>query len=139
MVTNASFSSGALGQFVCCWDVQGGLDIRVEIYGSEGTLMVDHSRTAGGLRAYRSEPDESDTSRPHGSSASGWSYPPVDEWNVKGHRGELEHFIDCHLDGVECRSTFEDGRRALQLVHEIYRAAREGRVVSVGPLTTESA
>lgn len=132
VVTSARFSSGALGQFVCSWGIQGGLDIRVEIFGSKGTLMVDHSRTAGGLQAYRSEPSKPDPSRPHAASTSGWSYPPVDEWNVKGHRSELRHFVDCCFGGTTCRSTFEDGYRALQLVHAIYESARDRREIATG-------
>lgn len=128
-VTSARFSSGALGQFVASWGIQGGLDIRVEVFGSKGTLMVDHSRTSGGLQVYRSEHSDPDPSRPHAASTSGWSFPPVDEWNVKGHRAEIRHFIDCLLDGTPCRSTFEDGYRALELVHAIYESAREGREI----------
>ncbi len=126
VLTSARFASGTLGQFVCSWGIQGGLDIRAEIYGDKGTLMVDHSKDAGGLRAYKSEPSDSDPCRPHAASTSGWSHPPIDEWNVKGHRSEIRHFIDCYVEGIPCRSTFKDGYRALQLVHAIYRSADEG-------------
>lgn len=131
VLTSARFSSGALGQFVCSWGIQGGLDIRVEIFGEKGTLMVDHSKTAGGLLSYKSEPSEIDGSRPHSASTSGWSYPPVDEWNIKGHRLEIRHFIDCYLEGIECHSTFKTGYRALELVHAIYRSASEGHEIEV--------
>jgi predicted dehydrogenase len=131
VLTSARFSSGVLGQFVCSWGIQGGLDIRAEIFGEKGTLMVDHSKTSGGLMAYRSESLEIDPSRPHLASTAGWSYPPVDEWNVKGHRVEIRHFIDCYLDGVECHSTFETGYRALELVHAIYKSASEGHEIEV--------
>jgi myo-inositol 2-dehydrogenase/D-chiro-inositol 1-dehydrogenase len=131
VVTSARFASGALGQFVCSWGIQGGLDIRAELYGDKGTLMVDHSKTAGGLRSYSSEELEPDPSRPHASSTSGWSYPPVDEWNIKGHRSEIRHFVDCFLDDSPCRSTFKDGYRALQLAHAIYESAEKGREIQV--------
>ncbi len=131
VVTSARFATGALGQFVCSWGIQGGLDIRAELYGDKGTLMVDHSKTAGGLRSYASEALEADSSRPHASSTAGWSYPPVDEWNIKGHRSEIRHFIDCFLEISPCRSTFKDGYRALQLAHAIYQSADEGREIQV--------
>ncbi|NOY09453.1 MAG: Gfo/Idh/MocA family oxidoreductase [Spirochaetes bacterium] len=131
VITSAAFESGTLGQFVCSWGIQGGLDIRAEIYGSKGTLLVDHSRNVNGLHLYRNESVMDNGNRPHQSSASGWSYPPVDEWNVKGHRNEIRHFIDCFLEGITCRSTFEAGYRALQLAEAIYKSAAEGREIEV--------
>jgi len=131
VVTLCRFQSGALGQFVCSWGIQGGLDIRAEIFGSQGTLIVDHSKTVNGLMTYRSEATAGDPNRPHQASTSGWSFPPVDEWNVKGHRQEIRHFVDCYLDGVPCHSTFETGYRALQLARAIYRAAAEGREITL--------
>ena len=131
VVTLARFRSGALGQFVCSWVIQGGLDIRAEIFGSRGTLMVDHSKNVNGLQAYHSEGTDGDPSRPHQTSTAGWSYPPVDEWNVKGHRREMRHFIDCFLEGTPCRSTFDTGYRALELAFAIYRSAAEGREIAI--------
>ena len=137
VVATAGFESGALGQFVCSWGIQGGLDIRAEIYGSKGTLLVDHSKNVNGLMLYRNESIGAAENRPHQSSTAGWSYPPVDEWNVKGHRREIRHFIDCFLNGTACRSTFESGYRALKLAHAIYRSAEEGREVEVASWKAE--
>ncbi len=131
VVTSVTFESGTLGQFVCSWGIQGGLDIRAEIYGSKGTLLVDHSRNVNGLMLYRDKSISVTESRPHRSSTAGWSFPPVDEWNVKGHHREIRHFIDCFLEGITCRSTFEAGYRALQLAHAIYKSAEEGREIEV--------
>lgn len=131
VVTSASFKSGTLGQFVCSWGIQGGLDIRAEIYGSKGTLLVDHSKNVNGLMLYRNESVKTTENRPHQASTAGWSYPPVDEWNVKGHRREIRHFIDCFLNGTPCRSTFDAGYRALKLAHAIYRSAEKGTEIEV--------
>lgn len=132
VVTNARFDSGALGQFVCSWGVQGGLDIRAEIFGSTGTLMIDHAIGSGGLRAYHADSIVSSEARPHTASGAGWSFPSIDEWNMKGHRAEVRHFVDCYLAGTPCRCTFEDGYRALQLVFAVYRSATEQREITVG-------
>ncbi len=123
-ITHGRFENGAVGQFICSWGIQGGLDIRAEVFGSAGTVLIDHGRDAGGMRAYRSQPISGEKeNRPHQSSDTGWSFPLADEWNIKGHAAELRHFVDCMLGEAECRSTFERGYRALQLALAIYESA----------------
>ena len=131
-VTNCRFENGALGQFICSWGIQGGLDIRAEIFGSAGTILIDHGRDAAGMRAYRSRPPSGEReNRPHQASDTGWSFPLADEWNVKGHAAELRHFVDCMLGEAECRSTFERGYRALELAMAIYESAESKAEVEV--------
>jgi len=131
-VTHCCFENGAVGQFICSWGIQGGLDIRAELFGSAGTVLVDHGREAGGMRAYRSQSISGEQeNRPHQASDTGWSFPLADEWNIKGHAAELRHFVDCMLGEVECRSTFETGYRALQLVMAIYESAASKAEVEV--------
>lgn len=131
-VTHCRFDNGAVGQFICSWEIQGGLDIRAELFGSTGTVLIDHGREAAGMRAYRSQPLSGDReARPHQASDTGWSFPLADEWNVKGHVAEMRHFVDCMLGEAQCRSTFERGYRALQLVMAMYESARSGRQVEV--------
>lgn len=74
----------------------------------------------------------SSEARPHTASGAGWSFPSIDEWNMKGHRAEVRHFVDCYLAGTPCRCTFEDGYRALQLVFAVYRSATQQREITVG-------
>jgi predicted dehydrogenase len=130
-VTIARFRSGAVAQFVCSWAIQGGLDIRTEIFGSGGSVYLDQSTTINGLRVYQSEAPVAQENRPHTASQVGWSYPAVDEWNVKGHSFELRHFVDCFLEGRPTESPLARGFRALQLVSLVYKAAASRREVAV--------
>lgn len=131
-ITNCRFENGAVGQFICSWAIQGGLDIRAEVFGSAGTVLIDHGREAGGMRAYRSQsPSGEQENRPHQASETGWSFPLTDEWNIKGHAAELRHFVDCMLGEAECRSTFKEGYRALELAMAIYRSAASKVEVAV--------
>lgn len=136
----ARFDSGALGQFICSWAVEGGLDIRVELFGSEGTIYLDQARSVNGVFAYSSgtaktqaadSESEGAAARPHAASETGWFYPLVDEWNVRGHRRELRHFIDCFIDKTEPISSLRRGLRALKLVHAIYESADKRAEVPV--------
>jgi len=125
------FANGAFGQFICSWGIQGGLDIRAELFGSTGSLYLDQSTTINGLRVYQSEAVGGGESRPHQASRIGWSYPVVDEWNVKGHSAELRHYVDCFLAGRQTESPLSRGYRALRLVLAIYEAAAAGRELAV--------
>jgi len=131
VITSARFASGVLGQLVCSWGIQGGLDIRAEIYGETGTVMVDHSKAVNGVQVYRAKNVDPDPTRPHQASTTGWSYTPVDELNVKGHSRELRHFVDCYLDKTPCRSTFDTGLRALTIAEAIYASAASGKEIRI--------
>jgi predicted dehydrogenase len=118
---------------VCSWGIQGGLDIRAEVFGEQGTLLLDQSKSINGITAYKTDKAQSteDTNRPHMASDVGWSYPYVDEWNTKGHRYELRHFIDCILEKEVCRSPVERGLRTLKIVHSIYASIETGQQVAI--------
>lgn len=137
LTTIARFQSGAIGQFICSWGIQGGLDIRTELFGTSGTLYIDQSKTINGIQLYQAEREQepalkgTEEPRPHQASQTGWSYPPVDEWNVKGHAAELRHFVDCFLEGRKTESPLGRGYRVLEVVHRIYEAVTERREVAV--------
>ena len=133
VITNCIFENGVLGQFVCSWGIQGGLDIRVEVFGEQGSLLLDQSKSINGIIAYKTDKAQSteDIHRPHIASDMGWSYPYVDEWNTKGHSYELRHFIDCILQNEECRSPVERGLRTLKIVFAIYKSIESGEQIPV--------
>lgn len=160
MMSLARFDSGALGQFICSWAVEGGLDIRVELFGTEGTILLDQARSVNGVFAYstgrpaikgagaaredsapggpapkRGAVSGTEASgaapRPHAAAEVGWFYPLVDEWNVRGHRSELRHFVDCLIGGAEPISSLRRGLRALEVVQAVYRSAEKRAEVAV--------
>ena len=71
------FESGAIGQFEVSWAFRGGMDLRDEVSGTEGTVWIDHFLrtglelfTAVGPRGYVSEKAEGET---------GWLFPVGEE------------------------------------------------------------
>ena len=67
------FESGAMGQFEVSWAFRGGMDLRDEVSGSEGTIWLNHWLRTGyemftsvGQGGYVAEKAESDT---------GWLFP----------------------------------------------------------------
>ena len=53
--------------------------------------------------------------------------------NLKENRdcfeAEMEHFVDCALNGTPCRATAEDGLVVMKILEAIYESARTGHEV----------
>lgn len=44
---------------------------------------------------------------------------------------EMAHFVDCALNGTECRASAEDGLEVMKILDAIYESARTGHEVSI--------
>lgn len=100
------FGDGQLGQAELSWIARGGLDLRNEVYGTEGTIFTDvtretpikvFSRPGAGYVVEKAE------------SETGWLFPPVDEAWTYGYTGEMRHFVECVASNHRPRETFHDG------------------------------
>jgi predicted dehydrogenase len=100
------FERGQLAQAELSWTAAGGLDLRNEVYGTEGALFTDVTRETSlkvfsrAGAGYTVEKAQADT---------GWLFPPVDEAWVYGYREEMRHFVECVAHRRMPRETFEDG------------------------------
>lgn len=101
------YMNGAIGQFEVSWNFRGGMDLRDEVAGSDGTIWLNHwLRTgmemfsAAGQSGYVAEKAEGET---------GWLFPVGDESAALGY---VDMFTDV-LDALEHQSapmeTFYDG------------------------------
>ena len=77
------YENGAIGQFEVSWNFRGGMDLRDEVSGTEGTVWLNHwlrtgfeMFTAAKQASYVSEKTESST---------GWLFPVGDECNALGY------------------------------------------------------
>jgi predicted dehydrogenase len=101
------YANGAIGQFEVSWAFRGGMDLRDEVSGTEGTIWLNHWLRTGfemftsvGERGYVAEKAEGST---------GWLFPVGDE---EGALGLVEMFTDMlnSIDrGREPMETFYDG------------------------------
>lgn len=114
------YENGAVGQFEVSWSFRGGMDLRDEIAGTEGTIWLNHwLRTgmemfsASGDRSYVAEKAESD---------SGWLFPVGDEPAALGY---AEMFTDV-FDAIDsCRApreTFYDGYVVNAIIDAAYKS-----------------
>lgn len=115
------YASGAISQVEVSWNFRGGMDLRDEVSGTEGTIRLDHWLrtgfevfTSGKTGDYVSEKSESET---------GWLFPVGDEVNALGY---TDMFADM-LDSMEADKTpyesFYDGYIVNSIIDACYKSA----------------
>ncbi len=100
------FEGGQIAQAEVSWTSRGGLDLRNEIYGTEGAIFTDVTRETP-IRVF-SKPGAGYIVE-KGEAETGWVFPPVDEAWIYGYREEMRHFVECVQKGVMPRENYEDG------------------------------
>ena len=100
------FSSGGIGHCELSWTTLGGLDLRNEVHGSEGSIFTDVTRQtpiatfSTKSAGYVVEKADLDI---------GWTKPLPEEAFSYGYQAEMKHFVECVRDGRTPRETYEDG------------------------------
>lgn len=119
------FESGALGQFEVSWSFRGGMDLRDEVAGTEGTIWLNHFlRTgyemyaSGGGSGYVAEKLE---------STEGWLFPVGDEVAELGYADMFTDMFRAIETGGEPTETFYDGYVVNAVMDAAYRSAKTRR------------
>ena len=115
------FESGAMGQFEVSWTFRGGMDLRDEVAGTEGTIWTNHFlRTgfemfsSGEGAGYVAEKAE---------SASGWLFPVGDEVAELGYVDMFTDMFDALDSGGTPTETFYDGYVVNSVMDACYASA----------------
>jgi UDP-N-acetyl-2-amino-2-deoxyglucuronate dehydrogenase len=112
------FASGALGIFHATTAAYPGYPRRVEISGSEGTVILEHDRIiAANLR--NTPPTVESYARDENQSASSAAVS-----DFRGHQAVLEDFLQAIRDNRAPACDGLEGRRSVALIEAIYRAAK---------------
>jgi predicted dehydrogenase len=119
-VVMVRYEGGELAQCESSWSAKGGLDIRVEIFGTEGSVFLDLTRETG-IRVFTSAPTGVTVEK--ADAAGGWAFPSIREHETYGFVEELKHFVECFRRGVTPIETFEDGWIVNSLVQCAYESA----------------
>jgi len=126
LVSTLEFANGAIGTLEAATSVYPGYDRRVEITGSEGTIVFEHDRI---IRA------DLKTALPTAIQASpkamnqSASSPIVSD--VSGHKRIIEDFVHAIKTNGTPRCDGHEGKRSVKLVEAIYASARTGKAVEV--------
>ena len=81
------YSSGALAQFEVAWTFRGGMDLRDEVSGTDGSIFLNHWLRTG-FEMF-SAPGSSGYVAEKAESESGWLFPVGDEVAAAGLRGDV--------------------------------------------------
>jgi len=121
------YEGGELGQAENSWAAHGGLDLRFEIYGSDGAIFIDTTRETG-IRVFTVAPEEKVGYVVEKAEAKrGWMYPIWREHELYGYLPELQHFISCIGRDEKPRETFRDGYIVNCILDACYRSVKAGK------------
>ncbi len=116
------FANGAIGQFEVSWSFRGGMDLRDEVAGTEGTIWLNHFLRTGfemftsGGGGYVAEKADQET---------GWLFPVGDEVSELGYVDMFTDMFEAIDAGREPMETFYDGYVVNAIIDAVYRSAAE--------------
>ena len=116
------FENGAMGQLEVSWAFRGGMDLRDEISGTEGTIWLNHwlrtgfeMFTSGSKGGYVAEKAEGD---------SGWLFPVGDEAAELGYTDMFNNMFNSMDNNEEPMETFYDGYIVNTIIDACYKSAK---------------
>jgi predicted dehydrogenase len=116
------YENGAIGQFEVSWTFRGGLDLRDEVMGTEGTIWINNFLrtgfemfTTGKAANYVSEKAESD---------KGWLFPVGDELNELGYNHMFMDMFEAIEQKKQPKETFYDGYVVNAVLDAAYKSAK---------------
>ena len=116
------YENGSIGQFEVSWTFRGGLDLRDEVMGTEGTIWINsflrtgfEMFTTGKGADYVAEKAESNT---------GWLFPVGDELNELGYNHMFADMFNAMEKGTQPKETFYDGYVVNAVLDAAYKSAK---------------
>lgn len=119
------YENGAVAQIESAWTFRGGMDLRDEISGTEGTIWLNHwLRTgfemfsSGGGQGYVAEKAEAE---------QGWLFPVGNEEDALGYIEMFNDMFDSMEAGSEPIEDFYDGYIVNCILDALYKSAETGQ------------
>jgi predicted dehydrogenase len=116
------YENGSIAQFEVSWTFRGGLDLRDEVMGTEGTIWINNFLrtgfemfTTGKGADYVAEKAESNT---------GWLFPVGDELNELGYNHMFMDMFNAIEEGRAPKETFYDGYVVNAVLDAAYKSAK---------------
>lgn len=110
------------------WAKHGGMDDRIEVYGTKGVSYADLFR---GNSALTYSTDGYDYASEKAGSSQGWTFTIFEEAFNQSYPQELSHFIRCVREDETPCVTGEDGRAVLEIICAAYASAKSGAKVNL--------
>src|SRR6188508_1206470 len=116
------YENGAIGQFEVSWTFRGGLDLRDEVMGTEGTIWIN-SFLRTGFEMFTSGKG-ADYVAEKAESNSGWLFPVGDELNELGYNHMFTDMFNALERGTAPKETFYDGYVVNAVLDAAYKSAK---------------
>ena len=122
------FENGAQISIEESWTAPSNFDVKIELFGTEGQIIVNPSRMA---------PLEVFSENGYGyavekaSTTKGWTFPvPAESWTF-GYPQEMQYFINCLKENEIPFTNGEFGLKILAIVEAMYKSAQSGKIEKV--------
>src|SRR6266699_2485127 len=126
-VVIVEFEGGGIAVIENSWAKHGGMDDRVELYGTEGVIYCDllhgSSMENYSKKGYGYAVEKAGETR-------GWTFTVFEEAHIYGFPHEMRHFIRCVLNDETPHETGEDGRATLEIIYAAYESAGAGKRIT---------
>ena len=123
------YENGAIGQFEVSWTFRGGMDLRDEVAGTEGTIWLNHWLRTG-LEIY-SAGGEADYVAEKAESSTGWLFPVGDETSALGYVDMFDDVLGSLENGTAPTETFYDGLVVNAIMDAAYRSVTSKKWESI--------
>ena len=128
-VAAVRYVNGALGVIQATTSVHPDVQQRIELHGSEGTIILDGTEDVW-IKHWETFKDGSRDIEPH-AAAEHHGAAAVLEEGGEAHRRQIQDFVDAIVEDREPAVNGSEGRRSLAVVRAIYRSAEEGIEVTL--------
>jgi predicted dehydrogenase len=116
------YENGAIGQFEVSWTFRGGMDLRDEVMGVEGTIWMNNFLRTG-FEVYSSGKG-ADYVAEKAESTSGWLFPVGDEINDLGYNHMFTDMFRACEENTTPAETFYDGYVVNAIIDAAYKSAQ---------------
>ncbi len=121
------FEGGGIAVIEDSWAKHGGMDDRIELYGTAGVIYCDLLRGSS-METYSST--GYDYAVEKAGDTKGWTFTVFEEAHLYGFPHEMRHFIRCILNDETPQEIGEDGRATLEIIYAAYESAGTGKKIT---------
>jgi len=111
-----------LSQLENSWAAHGGIDIHIEIYGSEGVIFIDPTRQTGVKVFSVASEEKVGYVAEKAETKRGWMHLVCREHEVLGYLFELQHFLSSIAKSEPPSVTFENGYAVNCIIDSCYKS-----------------
>lgn len=116
------YANGAIGQFEVSWTFRGGMDLRDEVMGTEGTIWLNNFLRTG-FEMFSTGKGNNYVAE-KAESSSGWLFPVGDEVHELGYSHMFTDMFDAIDNKKDAGETFYDGYIVNAILDAAYLSAK---------------